>query len=215
MTPRPVGVIGGTTVAAGKWPEVCWSSGQSGVLISPNMVLTNAHSTPSKFTFTLPTGVVKTINVKRCFVHPGFDKAAFSLGGDIQICMLTEKIVGITPAVLCETTPTLKMAIDLVGFGHNTPTAGAGTKRSGSQVVDFVLATHIIWIFDAAEKNTFASGDSGAPCFLAGTNQIVGIQSGSSAGAGGKLGVPGTHCFAGRVDGLTRQWVLSTVALAK
>jgi len=219
MTPRPVGVIGGSTVPAGTRPEVCWSGSITGTLIAPNMVLTCAHGNPgagTKWTFDLPNGAKKTYSTKRVWINPGFQSGdKFALGHDIAVCMLTESVAGITPAMIYEAAPTPKMALDLCGYGHNTPTSGAGTKRTGRQTVDYVVPTHVMWMYDAGEPSTYASGDSGAPCFVAGTNQIVGIQSVSSVGSGGKVGVPGTYCSAVRVDGWARQWILSTVALAK
>lgn len=221
---QAVGVIGGATVPAGVRPEVCWSGSITGTLIAPNMVLTCAHGNPAagtKWTFDLPGGTKKAFATKRVWYNPGFQSGdKYALGYDIAICMLTESVVGVTPASIYEPIPTAKMALDLCGYGNNASSAagvsaGAGVKRIGTQIVDFVLLTHILWKFDAGEANSYSNGDSGAPCFAAGTNQIVGVQSGISAGIGGRVGVIGTQAFSSRVDGLTRQWILSVTGLAK
>lgn len=222
MTPRPVGVIGGSTVAAGVRPEVGFSGSITCTLIAPNMVVTCAHANPdvgTPFTFDL-SGGKKTFKAKRVWINPAFQSGAkYALGYDVAVCMLDGSVSGVTPATLCEVAPTTKMDLDLCGYGNNVASlagvnAGAGVKRIGKQVVDFVLPTHILWKYDAGEANSYSNGDSGAPCFVAGTNQIVGVQSGISAGTGNKVGVPGTQAFSSRVDGWTGQWVRSVVALA-
>jgi len=217
-------VIGGTPVPNGQRMEVFFSGSITGTLIAPNMVLTCAHGNPvvgTKWTAILADGTKRSYSTKRVWINPGFQSGAkYALGYDIAVCMLDGSVAGVTPAMLCDLAPTPKMDLDLCGYGNNVASAagvnaGAGVKRIGKQVVDFVLPTHILWKFDAGEANSYSNGDSGAPCFVAGTNQIVGVQSGISAGTGNKVGVPGTQAFASRVDGMTGQWVRSVVALAK
>lgn len=217
-----VGIIGGSTAKPTDFPNVGWSGSYSLTLISPKHCLTAAHCAPAKghrAMFVMPDGKMRTYFVDGVAIHPQFNKSAFSLGNDIAVVRLSETVTGIAPAALASEAPKVKQAVTLVGFGlQGTPTTGqtngAGVKRFGDQVIDFVMPQHILWMFDKGETSSITQGDSGGPAFAKGTNTILGVASGASAGAGGKVGVWGTYVFETRVD-IHRAWLVNTMATLK
>lgn len=213
------GIIGGQLANPGQWPEVGWSGGVSGTLVAPRWVVTAAHGKTgggTKWTFTQPDGTKRTYVTEMTFVNPLYKPSAFSLGNDIALCLLKEPVTGIEPATLATIAPKTKTPLDIVGWGLTGTgvtgqTGGAGIKRYGPQVVDFMLAPHLLWMFDKGETASIAQGDSGGAAFRAGTHELLGVASGVSAGAGGKIGVFGTYVFETRVD-VHREWLASTMA---
>lgn len=216
-------IIGGTTAKSTDYPSVgLLSAGGTctGTLVAPKWVLTAAHCVSGKSATSVKFTVGgKTYSSDAIKVHPSYNPNAFSLGNDIALVHLTAAVSGITPAALASTAPKAKQSVTIVGFGLTGTgvtgqTTGAGTKRYGTQVIDFVLAPHILWMFDKNETSSIAQGDSGGPAFAMGTTSIVGVASGVSVGSGGKIGVWGTYAFETRVD-IHRTWLVNTMATLK
>lgn len=216
-------IIGGTVAKATDYQSVgLLSSGGTctGTLVAPKWVLTAAHCVSGRAATSVKFTVGgKTYSSDAIKVHPSYNPNAFSLGNDIALVHLTAAVSGITPAALASTAPKAKQSVTIVGFGLTGTgvtgqTTGAGTKRYGTQVIDFVLAPHILWMFDKNETSSIAQGDSGGPAFAMGTTSIVGVASGVSVGTGGKLGIWGTYAFETRVD-THRAWLVNTMATLK
>lgn len=216
-------IIGGTVAKTTDYPSVgLLSAGGTctGTLVAPKWVLTAAHCVSGKSATSVKFTVGgKTYTSDAIRIHPAFNPAAFSLGNDIALVHLVAAVPGITPATLAATAPKVKQVVIIVGFGltgtgATGQTTGAGTKRYGQQVIDFVLAGQILWMFDKGETSSIAQGDSGGPAFAKGTTSIVGVASGMSVGTGGKLGIWGTYAFETRVD-VHRAWLVNTMATLK
>lgn len=217
----PAELVGGAEAKAADFPEVGWTGGCTATLINPQWAILAAHckaSTSTSVTFTNSSGVKTSYKVAKVFTAPGFRPEAFSLGNDLQLVKFTTPVVGITPATYASATevPKVGQQLTLVGFGltGNVTTGangGAGVKRFGNQEVDYVLAPHILAMVNNGETIAIASGDSGGPAFAKGTKKILGVASGTSVGAGGKIGVTGTYFFHTRLD-VHAKWVAETIA---
>ncbi|MGH7132818.1 MAG: trypsin-like serine protease [Phycisphaerales bacterium] len=129
----------------------------SAVLISPNFVLTAAHVAfdrsgqqatdhPERYTFSFG-GQVRTGTAFN--IHPQYLHGFASLGYDIAVVQLSSPINSVIPAVLYNGNAELNQQVTSVGYGlFGTGTTGitptdlstAGTRRAGTNIIDFPLA---------------------------------------------------------------------------
>ena len=128
----------------------------SAVLISPNFVLTAAHvgydsanqlvADPTRYSFNIG-GQVRTGTAFN--IHPQYFHGFSSLGYDIAVVQLNAPINSVIPAVLYSGSAELNQQVTSVGYGlFGTGTTGinpsdlstAGTRRAGTNIIDFPLA---------------------------------------------------------------------------
>jgi MYXO-CTERM domain-containing protein len=136
IKPEVSGVIGGTAVPKGKWPDAVAVLGQgacTGTLIAPDVVLTAGHCADMQPTTVVvdstdyaATGGIKA-TVKSVTAYPNWETSY-----DVSVIVLTAPVAGITPRKIgtsCTFTEGFKDStmVHLVGFGL-TDTAGQGNN---------------------------------------------------------------------------------------
>jgi secreted trypsin-like serine protease len=138
----------------GKFLYSVGSSGYlaSGVLISPQWVLTAAHVTAgnnyngggiSSMSFTLYNGSSSSqYAASNWYTHPGWGATSGSLlaGYDIALVRLSTPVTGFTPATLAPSSEYVEEGT-IVGFGTTGTgltgsTVAGGTKRAGNNMID-------------------------------------------------------------------------------
>lgn len=140
--------------SVGKFLYSVGSSGYlaSGVLISPQWVLTAAHVTAgnnyngggiSSMSFTLYNGSSSSqYAASNWYTHPGWGATSGSLlaGYDIALVRLSTPVTGFTPATLAPSSEYVEEGT-IVGFGTTGTgltgsTVAGGTKRAGNNMID-------------------------------------------------------------------------------
>jgi secreted trypsin-like serine protease len=140
--------------SVGKFLYSVGSSGvlASGVLISPQWVLTAAHVTAgnnfngggiSSMSFTLYNGASSSqYAASNWYTHPGWGATNGNLfaGYDIALVRLSTPVTGFTPATLAPTSEYVEegtiVGFGTTGTGDTGNTGAAGTKRAGNNMVD-------------------------------------------------------------------------------
>lgn len=201
----------------------------SGVLISPDWVLTAAHlllSAGSTTTFTIDG---TTYNADQVIRNPNWDGAAVPATSDIGLVHLTTPVTSVTPALLYTGSSELNQVGTFVGYGFGgTGLTGADPskihKRGFNNVIDGDFNPLVYGCdFDRPghpEDNWFgtatpldlegcvASGDSGGGVFINvnGQNYLAGIISEVLATDGNANSSYGDLSSFGRVSAFT-SWI--------
>jgi len=197
----------------------------SGVLISPQYVLTAGHCA---------TGVANTrgrfqvggttYSTSQVVVHPQYNENAEpDQSNDIAIYKLSQAVTSVPFYPIYRSTPQVGQVLTLVGFGGGgTGASGSqgdfGTKRVGTTPIDAVTSKMIWWDFDNESESNTAPGDSGGPAFLnvSGSYYVAGITSGGSnadAGLGDESFDTRVDAYAAWIDSIVGTTTLPTVSL--
>lgn len=166
--------------SVGKFLYSVGSSGYlaSGVLISPQWVLTAAHVTGgnnyngggiSSMSFTLYNGSSSSqYAASNWYTHPGWGATSGNLlaGYDIALVRLSTPVTGFTPATLAPSSEYVEEGT-IVGFGTTGTgltgsTLAGGTKRAGNNMVDVqgndvTISSNILLVDFDQPGNTSAS----------------------------------------------------------
>ena len=182
-------IIGGTPdadhlsvglVMFDEWP------GCSATLIGRRTVLTAAHCVDtSNLDPSVQLGYAsdETLLAQRsalegAFVHPSADF-------DIAVMRLKQKIIGVVPSRLPESSPHAGEEITVVGYGltddPDNPYLRNAKKKVGTNRISSVWGDY----FDFASTTATCNGDSGGPSFAlrSGVERIVGVHSRGDCGS--------------------------------
>lgn len=208
LPPPPSGIIGGQNAATCAWPTaVAVSSGYSlctGTLVHPRVVIYAAHcgSNVDRIRFGEQSSPAsKTQSVDFCRTNPSYGGTS-DQAHDWAFCRLSAAVpLAPTPVVYgCETSMlTAGREVAIVGFGDNSGSGGAGTKRWAMTSINQAYSNTLSI---GGNGTGVCPGDSGGPAFIEysdGTWHAAGIASTVSGGCGGV----GTHS---RMDGAVA-WV--------
>ena len=137
------------TAYGAQFPAVGKVGTASGVLITPNWVLTAAHVNPTNF-----VAGGQTYSVAQVIKHPQFvaNGNDINYGYDIALARLTTNVTGVAPIPIYQGTSELGAVISMTGYGEtgvgsNGNHSNPGTLRGGTNVVDLI--------------DSFANGSSG------------------------------------------------------
>jgi V8-like Glu-specific endopeptidase len=150
------------------------SSGCSATLIRKNAVLTAAHCVDPK-----EGGYVEFGTSNGGWTKYYFVKSNIRIHPKYAVVVLNKNVVGVTPAALRTTAPTVGQSIKIVGFGY---TSDAGGNAVGNRYVGYNKISEVASIyFGYAGNANICSGDSGGPTFISG--KVAGVHS-SGYGSG-------------------------------
>jgi secreted trypsin-like serine protease len=208
----------------------------SGVLISPNWVLTAGHvaltndANPASFyddfLFVLgantSTGAEEFQYADEVFLAPGY--AGVEQGVDLALLYFETPFVSAAPAQIYQGNVQVGDIASIVGFGQpGTPATGAqtpdGVKRAGQNVIESVTTSddYLFYRFRSPNEANFLPlgaqglpGDSGGGWFIDvnGQPQLVGISSGGSGSGAIFYGLSTTAVQVA----LGQNWIDTTIA---
>ncbi len=188
---EPVGIYGGTPVAACGWPTTVFVNDCTGTLVHPRVVVLAAHCIEFGGQ---PTEVLfgenyyepaRTVGVDNCTAHPDWQDVPPGDGAsDIAVCQLAEPVddVAIVPILMgCETDALeVGASVTIVGFGDGSDQLGHGPKREVVTEIQQVGAD-AAWVGGNGESSCY--GDSGGPAYIQltdGSWRVFGATSGSA-----------------------------------
>ncbi len=160
-------------------------------LITPKLVLTAAHCFQGyQFDyFKLGPSIdnpTQAISLQSCIKHPNYGKQ--NVGGvnqpvhDLAICVLNQKVNGITPAVLRKANleAAEKQSVTFVGYGATSSSgSGKGSKMKVQVTIDSVTSNGFWNLVQGSPVKNTCIGDSGGPGFVAngGQEELAGVVS--------------------------------------
>jgi hypothetical protein len=211
-TPGPQPIVNGTDADECQFPTVVrLSSGCSGSLIAPNVVLTAGHCLDPAIA--MPTTAVQlgesgaasvaTVPVVRCERHPEYQgieqQPVAQVLFDVGFCELAQSVNDVPPIPIlfgCDLdelqvgTPLVIVGYGATSGGNDTPTVGSGTKRFGNQTVEQVNdAEGDLWMIGPEAASCY--GDSGGPALMQladGSWRLVAVASTIHPNGGGYCG---------------------------
>lgn len=144
-------------------------------------------------------------------IHERFDPADESAGGDIALLSLDREVEDAARVELAgpPSEDFIGTRLLCVGYGATADgeVASMGVRRSGTMSVTEYDSE---WILAHDDAVNFCSGDSGGPCFLEGTEEVVGLGAfvfgadDDNACEGGTTGLVRTDVYVGWVSEVLR-----------
>jgi hypothetical protein len=174
LQPSPSAIYGGEETVECAWPTVpSVQTGPrlcTGALVHPRLVVFGAHCEPSASTrvrFGEDIEATTMLDPELCEAYPDYLGLA-DQAHDWAFCRLSEAVDLPTTPILfgCEEEILVEGAdVSIVGFGHDSPGTGAGTKRWGSTTLTTV----------SLEMNTARLGGDGGPSICPGDSGGPGL----------------------------------------
>jgi hypothetical protein len=155
----------------GDFADIC-----TGILITPNVVLTAAHCMPGSLTGVNVFANGRSIPISRILIHPAYriDTVQDLIFYDVALVYLSQPTLNNTLPLV--TSRLVSVGEPMAIFGYGLDELGVqGVLRSGLMTISDVTETHISAQFTGRQSNT-CGGDSGGPAvqrFIGNDGRIV------------------------------------------
>ena len=191
----------------------------SGVVVAPDAVLTAAHCAgalaDTRVHFRDARGQPVLVELAAIAVHPLYRKSAIAAREQsIDLALLRTAQPLPAPFLPASLAASARIAVGdafrLAGFGVAREKDGAtsGTLRVAKLAARAPLSQILLWAQDAANQGAGAcTGDSGAPIFAAGSDEVVAITDWASGNGGKSCG----SLTQGALVGPQRSWIDETL----